>query len=247
MDKIQTNPNSDAKVKKLTAALTEASSNKIGELYEIQMMKGLAPKRGPVLNGPIVSEATRQMIASLEKDHKNLESKAVVDALFKDFCAYGRKNWTYNTSSKSNSDLLTGGATTGACGTFATQFANLVKMIVGKNIAKYAKVSATNFITVPLTSLRFIDPGCPGNLRMSPEATPDRYFFTEHYITKTNFGNYCPTTGTKDGEVDRVVAKSEFESAEVDGKAGYELDGETITVELGKGYGGGSLYTLHSV
>ena len=246
MDKIQINPNSDAKVKKLTAALIEASSNKIGELYEIQMMKGLALKRGPVLNGPIVSKATRQMIACLEKDSKKLESKAVVDALFDDFCAYGRKKWTYNTRAKVGADLLDG-ATTGACGTFASQFAKLVNMIIGKNIAKSAMVTARNFITVPLTSIQFIDSACPGNLRMSPEAKPDRYFFTQHYITETTFGKYCPTTGTKDGAVDGVVAKSGFEDSELDKKQAYKLGEEIITLEGGKGYGDGGLYTLHSV
>jgi hypothetical protein len=91
-----------------------------------------------------------------------------------------------------------------------------------------------------LNTIKFIDRGCPGNLRLGIKAQPDRYFYTEHWITTVPGGKYCPTTGTSDGAVDSVVAKQGFKKV---GEA-YELGKERITHESGKGYGGGSLYTL---
>src|SRR6266403_1146329 len=87
-------------------------------------------------------------------------------------------------------------------------------------------------------------PGGPRNLKVSAAAEPDRYFYTTHYITETSFGKYCPTTGTKDAAVDGVVAKQGFKNAKVGDKDGYKLGDESITIEVSKGYGNGSLYTL---
>jgi hypothetical protein len=236
----------DAKCVELAKALLNAASRKFQELGDLEKMKGFQADRQPVLDGPILSKATKDLIKNLDATGKPLESKAVVDALFEDFCAYGRAHWKYNTKAPPDSNLFAG-ATTGACGTFSTQFANLVNIVVGKKIAKYAEVSAKNFITVPLKSVRFIDPACPGNLKMSPSADPDRYFFTTHFITKTPVGEYCPTTGTKDAAVDKLVEKNEFKKTQVDGQEAYELGDERITVELNKGYGNGSLYTLKKI
>jgi len=82
---------------------------------------------------------------------------------------------------------------------------------------------------------------------MSSGAEPHRYFFTTHYITETSFGKYCPTTGTKDAAVDGVVAKQGFKDAKVEDKDGYKLGDDSITIEVSKGYGNGSLYTLQKI
>lgn len=154
--------------------------------------------------------------------------------------------WKYDTKANKDSNLLAG-AKTGACGTFPTQFAKLVNIIVGKKIASFAAVTAQNFITVPLKTVRFIDPACPGNLKMSADAEPDRYFYTGHYITETPVGKYCPTTGTKGAAVAAVVAQAGFKKVVIDKQEAYELGPERITVELDKGYGKGSLYTLQKI
>jgi hypothetical protein len=94
---------------------------------------------------------------------------------------------------------------------------------------------------VPLSEVSFIDTKCPGNLRMSPTAKPDRYFFSQHWIASVaGGGDYCPTTGTKGGAVGAVVAKAGFTEGEA---KGYVLGTEKITAEVGQGYGGGALYT----
>ncbi len=193
----------------------------------------------------IVSAKTKSVIEKLKSGGKPLEVKEVYDALFEDFCAYGRKNFTYNTSAPSNADLL-GGTKVGACGSFSTAFAGLLNLVVGKKVASVKQAAATFFYTVPLSQVSFIDAKCPGNLRMSPSAQPDRYFFSQHWITSVSgAGDYCPTTGTKGSAVGAVVAKSGF--GQDDTKASYVLGKEKITAEVGKGYGGGALYTLNAV
>jgi hypothetical protein len=191
----------------------------------------------------IVSARTKSVIEKLKGGGKPLEVKEVYDALFEDFCAYGRKNFTYNTSAPSNADLL-GGTKVGACGSFSTAYAALLNLVVGKKVAAVKQATATNFYTVPLSQVSFIDAKCPGNLRMSPTAQPDRYFFSQHWFASVSgAGDYCPTTGTKGSAVGAVVAKSGFNQDEA---KSYVLGTEKITVEVGKGYGGGALYTLNA-
>jgi hypothetical protein len=79
----------------------------------------------------IVSARTKKVIESLKGSGKSLEVKEVYDGLFEDFCDYGRKNFTYNTSAPPNADLL-GGTKVGACGSFSTAYASLVNLVVGK-------------------------------------------------------------------------------------------------------------------
>ncbi len=158
-----------------------------------------------ILKSAIVSASTKQLIQDLESG-KSLENKALFDALFKDFCKYGRTKWKYNTSASKDSDLLAG-ASEGACGTFSFQLARLINLVVRKKVAKSEMVSARNFITVPLKTVQFIDSHCAGNLKMGKDAEPDRYFYTEHWDLYRRWRKVLSDDWHQGGGVDAVVAK----------------------------------------
>ena len=160
--------------------------------------------------------------------------------MFSDFFSYGKKNFTYNTTASSNTDLL-GSGKTGACGSFALTFANLVNVALGSKVATASELSTKNFYTKPLKAMGFIDPKCPGNLVLEGAIAPTCYFFSSHWITEVkSVGQYDPTTGRKGGAISGAVSASGFKNT----KDGYEKGDLVIRVEPRKGYGGGGLYRM---
>jgi len=80
----------DAKSVQLAVALQKAASAKFQELVDLTELQEFQAARQPLLDGPILSAPTRELIKRLATAGKSLEATELVDALFEDFCAYGR-------------------------------------------------------------------------------------------------------------------------------------------------------------
>lgn len=118
--------------------------------------------------------------------------KAGADELFAKFMKYGQSNWKYVTKGH---DVLTG-AKAGACGSFARAFCHLLKS-TGIDDSAEVILAEQNFITNKLPGT-FIDPSCPGNVKVGSGdyAAERKFFFSKHWIVNTKFGTYDPTNGT---------------------------------------------------
>ena len=118
--------------------------------------------------------------------------KKGADELFAKFMKYGQSNWKYVTK---GSDVLSG-AKAGACGSFANAFCHLLKSTGIDNSAEVI-LAEQNFITNKLPGT-FIDPSCPGNVKVGSGdyAAERKFYFSKHWIVNTKFGTYDPTNGT---------------------------------------------------
>ena len=122
--------------------------------------------------------------------------KKAADELFAKFMKYGQSKWKYVTKVPKAADVLAG-AEAGACGTFSAAFVHLLKS-TGIDSTAEVVLAEQNFITGKLPGT-FIDPNCPGNVKVGAGdyASEKRFFFTKHWIVQTKFGTYDPTNGTE--------------------------------------------------
>lgn len=122
------------------------------------------------------------------------DPKERAEHIFDKFTEWGRTIYVYNTTSKT--DLLDGG-TEAACGSYAQTLATLFNTF--GITAKAVEVSTKNFFTVPLNTLKFIDPKCPGNSKTPTQDFQqfNRFFFSTHWVVESSVGKFDPTTGLK--------------------------------------------------